>query len=166
MAKFKVGDRVKIRRDITTGIYYGSVYLHHNLVGKEFTVKEVHEHSDFPYYLVVEGSGEHWEYELFEKIDSEQNKNLQPSKKISHILESLNKLLQEKNKRYGNSALEPLGIFNKGDSTDGILIRLDDKLQRIKNSTELRKNDVADIMGYLTLLCVSKGWDDFSELID
>lgn len=88
------------------------------------------------------------------------------SEKIIDVLQSLSDLLQEKNRRYGNSALEPLGIFNKGNSTDGILIRIDDKLQRIKNSSELRKNDVADIMGYLTLLCVSKGWDDFKDLID
>lgn len=86
--------------------------------------------------------------------------------KINKITESLNELLQEKNRRYGNSALEPLGIFNKNKATEGILVRLDDKLMRIKNSEDLRKNDTADILGYLVLLCVDKDWLNFKELVD
>lgn len=86
--------------------------------------------------------------------------------KIHETLNSLNHLLQEKNKNYGDAALTPLGIFNKNSATDGILIRLDDKLQRVKNSDILRKNDIADLMGYLTLLCVEKEWTNFDELID
>lgn len=88
------------------------------------------------------------------------------SEKIQNITESLNRLLQAKNKNYGNSALEPLGIFNKNNATEGIKVRLDDKLMRVKNSKELRKNDISDIMGYLTLLCVEKEWLNFDELID
>ena len=86
--------------------------------------------------------------------------------KIKQTCDSLNRLLQEKNKRYGNSALEPLGIFNKKSASDGIMVRLDDKLMRVKNSNELRKNDVSDVIGYLVLLCVDKGWDNFDDLID
>ena len=61
-------------------------------------------------------------------------------------------------------------LFTKhkvGDrAIDGILERLDDKLMRIKSDTELRKNDVSDIIGYLFLLCAAKGWDDFTDLLD
>lgn len=85
--------------------------------------------------------------------------------KIKQVLSSLQELLLEKNNRYGNSALEPLeGI--KYTAEDGIKIRLVDKLKRVINSEEVRKNDIADIMGYLTLLCVNKDWTDFLELID
>lgn len=85
--------------------------------------------------------------------------------KIKKVTEALNELLQEKNKRYGNSALEPLeGI--KYTAEDGIKIRLVDKLKRVINSDDLRKNDVADIMGYLVLLCVDKDWIQFKDLID
>lgn len=93
-------------------------------------------------------------------------KDINTSWKIKKITEELNNLLQEKNKRYGNAALEPLGIFNKNDATDGILVRLDDKLMRIKNSKELRKNDIADVLGYLVLLCGDKEWISFKDLID
>ena len=88
------------------------------------------------------------------------------SKKIEKVIKALNNLLQEKNERYGNAALEPLEIFSTLPAVSGILIRLDDKLSRIKNSPKLRKNDIVDIMGYLVLLCVNKEWDDFSDLID
>jgi len=91
-------------------------------------------------------------------------------KKLEETVEAFKKFLLEKNKRYGNVALEPLVVFTKhknGDpATDGILQRLDDKLSRIKNADILRKNDVADIVGYLFLLCAAKGWDDFTELLD
>lgn len=77
--------------------------------------------------------------------------------------ESLCKMLQAKNKAYGESALKPLDIFAKHHNYGS---RLDEKLARIKNSSELRKNDVADIIGGLFLICKDKGWDDFTDLID
>lgn len=91
---------------------------------------------------------------------------------IAQIYASQSNLVQEKNKRYGNAALEPLGVFSRhiktenSESLNGILVRLDDKLKRVKHGDEIRKNDVSDLMGYLALLCVEKGWTDFSDLID
>ena len=78
--------------------------------------------------------------------------------KISEILDSMKSLLLYKNTKYGDSALTPKNIFYKGDSTNSILIRLDDKLGRIMNNQdEIRVNDVCDLIGYLTLLLVSMG---------
>jgi len=34
------------------------------------------------------------------------------------------------------------------------------------NSSELRKNDVSDVMGYLALLCIAHDWLDFEEFKD
>jgi len=85
--------------------------------------------------------------------------------KIGEITDSLKEFLQEKNKRYGNSALEPLDGIKYGVE-DGIKIRLTDKVKRIINSDELRKNDVLDILGYIVLLCVHKNWLNFKDLID
>jgi len=82
-------------------------------------------------------------------------------------LNSFKEFLLEKNRRYGNSALEPIKIFAK-DIPDiaGILVRIDDKLSRIRNAEALRKNDVVDLIGYLMLLCVKNGWTDFRDLLD
>ena len=77
--------------------------------------------------------------------------------------DSIAKMQIEKDKRYANSALQPLAIFAKHHPYGS---RLDEKLARIKNSDELRKNDVADIIGGCMLLCQDRGWDDFSDLID
>lgn len=79
--------------------------------------------------------------------------------KIKEITEAMKDLLLYKNQKYGDSALKPKGIFYKGDSTNSILIRLDDKLGRVISNKEEkpRVNDVADIIGYCTLLLISMG---------
>jgi len=99
------------------------------------------------------------------KTNKEEHTSIQVQWAIEQVTESLKELLLEKNKRYGNSALEPLeGI--KYTPEDGIKIRITDKLKRIINSKELRKNDIADMLGYMILLCVYKEWLSFKDLID
>ena len=80
-------------------------------------------------------------------------------KKIIETMDAMKDLLLYKNEKYGDSALKPKKIFFKGDSTNSILIRLDDKLGRvISNPDEKpRINDVCDIIGYCTLLLISMG---------
>ena len=79
--------------------------------------------------------------------------------KIHEILDAMKDLLLYKNQKYGDSAINPKKIFYKGDSTNSILIRLDDKLGRVMSNTEEkpRINDVCDIIGYCTLLLISMG---------
>jgi len=89
------------------------------------------------------------------------------NEEIDSVFNGLRDLVKEKNKRYGDSALSPVATF----ATDirpgyAIRVRLDDKLARIRNSGQMRKNDIADIMGYLALICVSEHWLDFSDLLD
>jgi len=87
---------------------------------------------------------------------------------------SIRDMLVEKNKRYGSSVFDhSVNVFDKIIESDkesievkGILIRILDKLKRIQNSEELRKNDIADIIGYLLLISVHKQWNDFSDLLD
>jgi len=76
-------------------------------------------------------------------------------KKIQDICSALSELLIYKNQKYGNSALEPVNVFYKGNNTNSILIRLDDKISRVKNSKFLRVNDICDILGYLVLLLIN-----------
>lgn len=78
--------------------------------------------------------------------------------RLCEVTDAMQELLLYKNEKYGNSALEPLGLFHKGEAQNSICVRLDDKLSRIKNSEEgLRVNDVCDVIGYLFLLLVSMG---------
>ena len=63
-------------------------------------------------------------------------------------------MLIAKNQKYGNSAIEPLGIFSDLSPEEGLKVRIDDKLKRIKNGS-LDKDDedvINDLIGYLVLL--------------
>ncbi len=74
--------------------------------------------------------------------------------KVSSYLLEIRELLVSKNLKYGNSALEPLGVFSKLSAKQGLLVRIDDKLKRIKNGS-LEKDDedvINDLIGYLVLL--------------
>lgn len=68
-----------------------------------------------------------------------------------------------KDAKYGNSALHPLEIFSKHHPYGA---RIDEKLARVKHADELRKNDLADIIGGIMLICKDKNWDNFDDLID
>lgn len=92
--------------------------------------------------------------------------NLTFKEQVEATLVSLKDSLIEKNRKYGNSALEPIRIFSKSTNIEQLLVRCDDKLKRIANSTKLRKNDVADLTNYLILLRIAKEWTDYSELLD
>ena len=91
-------------------------------------------------------------------------------RKIAELTEAIRDLLLYKNQKYGDSALNPKKIFDKGDARNSILIRLDDKLGRIMANADAtpRINDVADIIGYCTLLLISMGatQSDIKELMD
>jgi hypothetical protein len=73
---------------------------------------------------------------------------------VTIVLDEIRDLLIAKNQKYGNSALEPLGVFSQLSAKEGLLIRIDDKLKRIKNGS-LQKDDedvINDLIGYLVLL--------------
>jgi len=65
-------------------------------------------------------------------------------------------MLIEKNISYGNSALEPARIFSTADSTEQLKVRIDDKLNRVKNNQGFAgDNDIDDLIGYLVLLKIA-----------
>lgn len=77
---------------------------------------------------------------------------------ISMICDEVKELLLEKNRKYGDSALSPARIFSKANAVEQILVRIDDKLNRIQKGAGLLANDedvVMDLIGYLVLLKIS-----------
>ena len=66
-------------------------------------------------------------------------------------------LLLEKNAAYGDSALNPVGIFSRGNAVDSLCARIDDKLMRIKSKgiTDATEDTVQDLIGYLILLKIA-----------
>jgi hypothetical protein len=74
-------------------------------------------------------------------------------KAIRRECDDICELLIQKNRAYGNTALNPPQIFSKLPAREAILARLDDKLSRIKNRglSDSTEDTAKDIMGYLIL---------------
>lgn len=75
------------------------------------------------------------------------------SDQVGQVLDEIKNLLIAKNQKYGNSALEPLGVFSQLSPEQALFVRIDDKLKRIKNGS-LEKDDedvINDLIGYLVL---------------
>jgi hypothetical protein len=84
---------------------------------------------------------------------------------VCQVVQSIKELLLEKNEKYGNSALEPLGVFSQLSAKEGLLVRIDDKLKRIKNGS-LEKDDedvINDLIGYLVLLKIHTNAEKANE---
>jgi hypothetical protein len=80
---------------------------------------------------------------------------------IQEICDQIKELLIEKNRKYGDSAVNPIRILSKSSNTEQILVRIDDKLNRIKNMQSDEDEDViTDLIGYLVLYKVAKKIND------
>ena len=76
-------------------------------------------------------------------------------KEIARVCDDIKELLLYKNKQYGDSALNPSRIFSKASAVEQILVRIDDKLNRIQKGAGLVGEDedvIQDLIGYLVLL--------------
>jgi hypothetical protein len=81
--------------------------------------------------------------------------------KIAAKCDALKAFLLRKNEAYGDAALNPARIMSKASADEQILVRIDDKLNRLRQGKELPDesfNDtVRDLAGYLVLLMVARG---------
>lgn len=76
---------------------------------------------------------------------------------INRVCNEIKEMLMEKNLAYGDSALDPVRIFSKSDSSEQIRVRIDDKLSRFAKGKEYPgDNDINDLIGYLILLKIAK----------
>ena len=92
--------------------------------------------------------------------DTDRNKDFMRmsfSEKLDIEIETISNLLKEKNKAYGDTALNPTNIFSKLSATEAICARIDDKLARIGNKgiNDETEDTVDDLIGYLLLLKMS-----------
>jgi hypothetical protein len=76
---------------------------------------------------------------------------------IKEVISEVKDLLIEKNRAYGDSAINPSNIFSNGDALDSLGARIDDKLMRIKNTgiTDETEDTLMDLIGYLVLYKVA-----------
>lgn len=79
-------------------------------------------------------------------------------KLIAHVCDQVKNLLLEKNIKYGDSAINPCRVFSKSSAQEQILVRIDDKINRIMQGNGLLETDedvVMDLIGYLVLYKVA-----------
>ena len=76
---------------------------------------------------------------------------------IAAVCDDLKRMLLEKNRAYGDSALNPVRVFSSAGPEEQLLVRIDDKLSRLARGTEYPGDDtIMDLAGYLVLLLVQR----------
>ena len=89
--------------------------------------------------------------------------------KISGICDDIKELLINKNRKYGNSALKPCRVFSKASPVEQLLVRIDDKLNRIMQGAGLLAEDedvVNDLIGYLILLKIGMNDEKNKQVLE
>ena len=79
--------------------------------------------------------------------------------KIAAECDDIKELLISKNKAYGDSALSPVRVFSKANTTEQIKVRIDDKISRLQRGTATEavpEDTVRDLIGYLILLLIAE----------
>ena len=74
---------------------------------------------------------------------------------IACVCDDIKELLLYKNQQYGDSAMNPSRIFSTSRAVEQLIVRIDDKLNRIKKGAGLIATDedvIQDLIGYLVLL--------------
>tara|TARA_R100001163_G_C4890745_1_gene83822 strand:- start:141 stop:413 length:273 start_codon:yes stop_codon:yes gene_type:complete len=80
------------------------------------------------------------------------------AKKIKDIMKELTEMLLMKNEQYGDSALNPIGIFANGSAKELIAVRMDDKISRLATGNETIESDediYLDLAGYCVLWLIA-----------
>jgi hypothetical protein len=71
---------------------------------------------------------------------------------ICQECDKIKAMLLDKNRKYGNSAINPKRIFSSADPIEQINVRIDDKLSRIAaGQTDDTEDAETDLIGYLIL---------------
>lgn len=92
-------------------------------------------------------------------MSEELKNNVEFKEEVVKVTKGVINMLVEKNRKYGDSALNPKRIFSKANDLEQIYVRLDDKLSRIANRQDDEDEDVLDdLLGYLFLakICLNR----------
>ena len=76
--------------------------------------------------------------------------------KVHAVLTDIETMLVEKNRAYGDSALNPVRVFSTADPREQLRVRIDDTLSRLARGKAAGEDTVKDLLGYLVLLLISE----------
>lgn len=157
MIDFKVGDRVTVAKGASYRTAAGNAYE----VGRSGPARVVGDPDDQGDLLVRFDAGglEAVSPEFLTLIENASGPT-NSAEKIAAACDQIKELLLEKNRAYGDSALNPVRVFSKADAVEQIKVRIDDKisrLQRGKDTDKVPEDTVNDLIGYLILLKIAEG---------
>ena len=75
-------------------------------------------------------------------------------REVTRCVGTVTDMLLKKNEAYGNSALNPVRIFSKASPREQLLVRIDDKLSRVKRGKSAGEDTILDLIGYFILLWI------------
>ena len=86
------------------------------------------------------------------------DKQEQFNRDVKEVLEEVSELLRTKNLKYGDAMLSPVKIFSDQPPEERIKARLDEKLARIIEGSEMTDHEdtVMDLIGVLIILRVAQ----------
>ena len=76
--------------------------------------------------------------------------------RVHEVLAGIEEMLVEKNRAYGDSAINPIRLFSKADPREQLRVRIDDKLSRLARGKAAGEDTVKDLLGYLVLLQIAE----------
>ena len=90
--------------------------------------------------------------ESYEKFNADEF-----DKRVDEVCKRVADMLKAKNRSYGNSVLNPVRVFSKASIVEQILVRIDDKLSRVKRGHEFKNEDtIFDLIGYLVFIILAR----------
>lgn len=90
------------------------------------------------------------------EVNMESEAQVRFAHDLDQVLYEIRDLLIEKNSKYGDSALNPVRIFSKANSSEQIKVRIDDKLSRLARGIGDEDEDILkDTIGYLIMLRIA-----------
>lgn len=108
-------------------------------------------------------AGEQWEKQIYPNYQTSEliHWNITPpiettEDKIRRHILKIENLLIEKNRKYGDSAINPVRIFSNADPAEQLRVRLDDKISRLaQGEMDDDEDTLLDLVGYIVLLLVA-----------
>lgn len=143
----KVGDRIQVTRysGMTRGSYVGVA-----------EVTSLYD-GDGCYVKYEPGKGDEGGCGYIDPDDEWELLAGDREREISDECDALKALLLHKNKKYGDSILNPVRIFARNvDSVTGVLVRIDDKLTRLLRGEDDGEDTILDLIGYLIMLRIAR----------
>ena len=98
---------------------------------------------------------------IWVKKEKKVTKMADTKQQIMETCESVAAMLTDKNTKYGDSAISPVKVFSKLDAANSLAVRMDDKISRLMNNKEIRRDDLTDLVGYCILFMISQGWTGY-----